>query len=137
MLDTIFLIILLLLATLMHSSIVRGFPVNCPAFAEPSAVQKDSDVLEVSVDQNGQVYIDTAPIKLSDIGLRLLSVSEQMQSNKVLVRGDNTASYGRVAQVLGAVSRALPGQEVILVTQTASPDRSNAPTEPNREEPFK
>ena len=47
MLDTIFLIILLLLATLMNSSIVRGFPVNLPAFAEKTDIQKEDNSIEI------------------------------------------------------------------------------------------
>ena len=120
MLDTIFLIILLLLATLMHSSIVRGFPVNCPAFAERSAVQKDNNAVEVSVDEHGQVYIGKTPILIADMALQLERVCQQMHAEKVLVRGDAAASYGRVAHVLASVSRSLPGQEVILVTQMPS-----------------
>lgn len=104
----------------MHSSIVRGFPVNCPAFAERSTVQKDNNAVEVSVDEHGQVYIGKEPIRLADMGPHLQRVCQQMQSEKVLVRGDAAASYGRVAHVLASVSRSLPGQEVILVTQMPS-----------------
>jgi len=57
MLDTIFLIILLLLATLMNSSIVRGFPVNLPAFSEETAIQKENNSIEISVDKDGSVYV--------------------------------------------------------------------------------
>lgn len=101
----------------MHSSIVRGFPVNCPAFAERSTVQKDNSAIEVSVDQHGQVYIGKDQTKLADIGPRLRTASQQMQSEKVLVRGDDAAAYGRVAHVLASVSRSLPDKQVILVTQ--------------------
>ena len=118
MLDTIFLIILLLLATLMHSSIVRGFPVNCPAFADRAKIQKESNAIEVSVDREGQVYIGKDPVDLADMGPLLQDVGSQAESGRVLVRGDDAAAYGRVANVLACVSRALPDKQVILVTQT-------------------
>ena len=135
MLDTIFLIILLLLATLMHSSIVRGFPVNCPAFAERASIQKENNAIEVSVDREGQIYIGKDQVDLADMGLLLQSTSSsQGTSDKVLVRGDDAASYGRVAHVLACVSRALPDKQVILITQ--APAASDPPSEqsPTHEE---
>jgi biopolymer transport protein TolR len=134
MLDTIFLIILLLLATLMHSSIVRGFPVNCPAFADRTTVQKEDNAIEVSIDRDGHIYIGKDQLDLAALGPRLQSAgNSQGNSGKVLVRGDDAASYGRVAHVLAAVSQALPGKEVILVTQTAADEAASEP-EPNHEE---
>ncbi len=125
MLDTIFLIILLLLATLMHSSIVRGFPVNCPAFADRAVIQKENNAIEVSVDRDGQVYIGEDPVDLHDMGPLLQSVGSQAGSGKVLVRGDDAASYGRVAHVLACVSQALPDKQVILVTQAPTANETS------------
>jgi len=117
MLDTIFLIILLLLATLMNSSIVRGFPVNLPAFSEETTIQKENSSIEISVDKNGSVYIGKEKIDLLDIAAAAKTIIVNNPSQKVLLRADNSAAYGRVAQVLCHVSNCLPDKEVVLVTQ--------------------
>ena len=117
MLDTIFLIILLLLATLMNSSIVRGFPVNLPAFSEETAIQKESNSIEISVDKDGSVYVGKEKVELSDIAGAMQTMIVQDPSQKILLRADNSAAYGRVAQVLCHVSNCLPDKQVILVTQ--------------------
>jgi biopolymer transport protein TolR len=117
MLDTIFLIILLLLATLMHSSIVRGFPVNCPGFAEPAAIQKENRALEVSVDRQGTIYVGKVPVEEATLAEHLRAQAREYPAEKVLLRGDREAAYGDVAHALARVSRLLPDKHVILVTQ--------------------
>lgn len=117
MLDTIFLIILLLLATLMNSSIVRGFPVNLPAFSEETAIQKENNSIEISVDKDGFVYIGKEKVELLDIARAMQTMIAPDPSQKILLRADSLAAYGRVSQVLCHVSNCLPNKEVILVTQ--------------------
>jgi biopolymer transport protein ExbD len=121
MLDTIFLIILLLLATLMNSSIVRGFPVNLPAFSEKTAIQKENDSIEISVDEDGFIYIGKEKKDMQDIAEALRSATVQSPSSKILLRADSSTAYGRVAEVLCRVSNCLPGRQVILVTQKSYP----------------
>jgi biopolymer transport protein TolR len=119
----------------MHSSIVRGFPVNCPAFADRASIQKENNAIEVSVDRDGQIYVGKDQVDLAAIGPRLQSASNsQGTSGRVLVRGDDAASYGRVAHVLACVSQALPNKEVILVTQAPAADEPEPKPKPIHEE---
>ena len=117
MMDTIFLIILLLLATLMNSSIVRGFPVNLPVFSEKTTIQKESDSVEVSIDKDGFIYIGKEKVDLSNIAGAIQTATAQSPAKKVLLRADIAVAYGRVAQVLCHVSNCQPDKQVILVTQ--------------------
>ena len=121
MLDTIFLIILLLLATLMNSSIVRGFPVNLPAFSEETTIQKD-DSIEISVDKDGCIYVGKDKLDMADIATVLRTAIAQNHSEKILLRADKSVAYGRVAEVLCHVSNCLPGKQVILVTEKGFPE---------------
>ncbi|MCG8689112.1 MAG: biopolymer transporter ExbD, partial [Desulfobacterales bacterium] len=108
MLDTIFLIILLLLATLMHSSIVRGFPVNCPGFADSTTLQKENQAMEISVDKDGQIYVGKEVVSSDALEHVLPAQAEKFPAEKVLLRGDRDATYGDVAQALARVSKLLP-----------------------------
>ena len=117
MLDAIFLIILLLLATLMNSSVVRGFAVNLPAFAEQSAIQKQDGRLEISIDREGGIYIDKEPVRFADLPQTLPQLARQLSATTVLLRADTSVPYGSVAKVLSRMSNCLPDQQVVLVTQ--------------------
>ena len=75
MLDTLFLIILLLLATMLNSSVVRGFPVNLPVFSEKTTVQKESDAVEVSIDKDGFIYVGKDKVDLSNIAGAIQTVA--------------------------------------------------------------
>ena len=121
MLDTIFLIILLLLATLMNSSVVRGFPVNLPAFSEETTIQKD-DSIEISVDKDGCIYMGKDKINIADIAMSLRAAMARNYSEKILLRADKSVAYGRVAEVLCRVSNCLPDKQVVLVTQEGLPE---------------
>lgn len=132
MLDTIFLIILLLLATLMNSSIVRGFPVNLPAFSEKTTIQKENNSIEISVDKEGFVYIDKQKIDMPDIAAALRAMTTQATSQKILLRADSSVVYGRVAQVLCRVSNCLPDKQVILVTQNSYLQTANSADLPKK-----
>lgn len=118
MLDTIFLIILLLLATLMHSTVVGGFPVDVPRLTRAGEVQTEQHPIEVSVDKTGQIYIGTRAIDLTDLGVALTEAAQAAEIGKVLVRGDRQVQYGSVASLLGVISRVLPDTPVVLITGT-------------------
>jgi len=126
MLDTIFLIILLLLATLMNSSIVRGFPVNLPAFSEETAIQKEINSIEISVDKEGFIYIGKQKIDMTDIPGALQVMTTKDLPQKILLRADSSVAYGRVAQVLCRVSNCLPDKQVILITQKSYSQTANS-----------
>jgi biopolymer transport protein ExbD len=117
MLDTIFLIILLLLATLMNSTIVRGFPVNLPAFSEKTSVHKDHEPIEVSIDIDGRLYIGSDPVETDQAAAELKKISTQSSSSVVLLRADEETQYGRVAHILCHLSNQLPDRQIILVTR--------------------
>lgn len=134
MLDTIFLIILLLLATLMNSSIVRGFPVNLPSFAEPTQIQKHKDPVEITLDKAGNIYVAKTAVSLENIAGQIQAALNENPDAKVLLRADNDVPYGKVAQTLCHVSNALPATEVVLITQqpdtTENTNSKNNNTQP-------
>ena len=118
MLDTIFLIILLLLATLMNTSIVRGFPVSLPAIAEETPIHKQPDRIEISLDSDGRIYLNAKALEPGDLDEALRSVNaEQASANSVLLRADRAVPYGRVAQILCQVANRLPNKKVVLAVQ--------------------
>ena len=119
MLDTIFLIILLLLATLMKSSIVRGFPVNLPAVSEKTDIHKESNAIEISMKADGLVMIGDKVVSDQQIPAAIQSELDEKPQAKILLRSDASVEYGKVAQLLCRLSTLLSDRQVILVTQQA------------------
>ncbi len=117
MLDTIFLIILLLLATLINSSIVRGFPVALPTVSDEATNQKEQEAIEISVDQEGQIYIAKEQIAFDQLASAVQPATAGNPTAKVLVRADRSVAYGRVATVLSCVSACAPDRQVILLVE--------------------
>ena len=116
-LDAIFLIILLLLATLMHSSVVRGFGVNVPACSSQGPIQKHDERIEISVDGAGQTYVDKECLGAEAFWARLGELAAASDVTTVLLRAEESVAYGRVAEVLAQISKRLPNTSVVLVTQ--------------------
>ena len=102
----------------MHSSIVRGFPVNCPSFADNADIQKESQALEVSIDKEGHIYVGKDQMSLADLTDILKTATDLSASENVLVRGDRDARYGHVAHVLAYLAKHLPNKHIILISQT-------------------
>ncbi len=131
MLDTIFLIILLLLSTLINSTIVRGFEVSLPAVNGEMAVQKEQDRIEISVDQTGQVYIGKEIISPNALATTLSDQARQSPDARIFLRADDSANYGRVAQVLNLISRHMPGHPLVIIAEQAA--HPTATTQPRKE----
>ncbi len=118
MLDTIFLIILLLLATLMNSSVIQGFPVNLPTVAGQAQTQRQIEPVEISVNAQGRIAVGDQTVtldRLPEMVRRQMSATPQA---KVLLRADRAADYGTIAEVLFAMSNVLSSRQIILVTDS-------------------
>jgi biopolymer transport protein TolR len=121
LMDTICQIIFLLLAMLIGSSVVGSLPVNLPAVSSSTDVRKENQVIEISVNRDGNIHVGQELVSLADLGRVVQTLAAGVSSPKVFVRADTDLAYGRVAIVLSRLSNLLPGREVALIVQkTAS-----------------
>ena len=117
LMDTICQIIFLLLAMLIGSSVVGSLPVNLPAVSSSTDIRKENQVIEVSVNRDGNIHIGKELVSLADLGRVIQALVAGASSPKVFVRADTDLAYGRVAIVLSKLSNLLPGHEVALIVQ--------------------
>jgi len=118
MLDAIFLIILLLLATLMNSSVIQGFPVNLPAVSGQAETHRETEPIEISINKEGQIAVGSNTVALDMLPQ---IIGEKISANpdvNVILRADQSAHYGPVANVLFALSNQLSARQIILVTDS-------------------
>ncbi|MCZ6846713.1 MAG: protein TolR [Alphaproteobacteria bacterium] len=82
-----------------------GVPVDLPK-ATLKPLNENQDPLVITVDADGNIFIQEAEITEEALAPRLRAVSQANPDLRIFVRGDRTISYGRIIQVMGLVSQA-------------------------------
>src|SRR5580658_6586198 len=96
----VLLIIFMVTAPLMSSAV----NVDLPKAGAP-AIAQDSAPLTVSVDAQGQIWLQDQKIELNDLVAKLLAISQDDKDRRIFVRGDKANLYERVIQVMGAIGQ--------------------------------
>jgi len=94
----VLLIIFMVTAPLMSSAV----NVDLPKVAT-SPVNQDSEPLTVSVDSQGQVFLQDQKVELPELVTKLLAISQDNKDRRIFVRGDKANSYGRIIEVMGTI----------------------------------
>lgn len=97
----VLLIIFMVAAPLM----TVGVPVQLPKTAAAKVSQPKQPVV-VTIDENGQPFLDKEPLSPQTMVSRLKELAGQDPSQVVLVRGDRAVPYGRVMEIMGQVNAA-------------------------------
>jgi len=100
-------VMLVLLVIFMVTSpmITAGVNVDLPD-TSASPARTDEKPLEVSVDQDGNVYLADQAVLMEDLPDKLLAISLDNPDKLVFLRGDKNVPYGRFAEVMGEVNAA-------------------------------
>ena len=77
-------------------------PVELPE-SSLEASQEAPEELVISVDQDGVVYLADEPVSLDELAAQLTRVANNKPNTIVLVRGDQSVSYGSVGRVMSIV----------------------------------
>lgn len=72
----------------------------------------------VSVDEDGQVYLDDAPVSMDEFDATVVQAIERRGSPTVYVKGAEGVDYGRVLRVIGKLKEA----EIETVSLVALPE---------------
>lgn len=106
--------VLLVIFILMATASVQGIKVDLPkASAAQSLVQPKTIAITVTTD--GQIFMDAFPVTLADLETRLRSAKASNPDVPIVLKGDQTAQYGKVTEVLD-LCRQLDLNKVGLVT---------------------
>ena len=103
-------VIFFLLATFVLFTIslnkIQSVPVDLPsASAAPSAPAEDTTVV-LQVSEAGSAYWNREPVAFADIPRRLLEYRASTTTPRVLISGDDKASYGDAIRALDEVRKA-------------------------------
>jgi biopolymer transport protein TolR len=113
-------VMLVLLIIFMVSAplLTVGVPINLPQ-SQAKALQQDREPLTLSVNVQGQIFLQNSEIKLDDLVAKLKAISTARGSGddeQIYVRGDKKVDYGTMMRVMGRLSAA-GYHKVALVTE--------------------
>jgi biopolymer transport protein TolR len=103
-------VMLVLLIVFMVSAplLTVGVPINLPQ-SQAKALQQDREPLTVSVNADGQIFLQNNEIKLDDVVPKLKAIIDARgggTDDQVYVRGDKKVDYGTMMRVMGRLSAA-------------------------------
>lgn len=106
--------VLLVIFILMATASVQGIKVNLPkASSAQSLVQPKT--IALTVNNQGQIFMDAYPVTIQDLETRLRNAKASNPDVPIVLKGDTTAQYGKVTEVLD-LCRRLDLDKVGLVT---------------------
>ena len=113
-------VMLVLLIIFMVSAplLTVGVPIDLPQ-TRAKSLDQDREPLTLSVNLEGQVFLQNSEIPIDDLVSKLKSVTEARggDDERIYVRGDRKVDYGTVMRVMGRLSSA-GFRRVALVTET-------------------
>jgi biopolymer transport protein TolR len=113
-------VMLVLLIVFMVSAplLTVGVPIDLPQ-SQAKALEQNNEPLTVSINDQGQVFLQNNEIKLDDLLLKLKAIIDARGGNSndlIYIRGDRTVAYGTMMRVMGRISGA-GYHRVALVTE--------------------
>lgn len=114
-------LVLLIIFMVTAPLLTSGVQVDLPK-TEAAPIKGDDQPLTVSIDAQGEIWVQETRVTLEDLAPKLQAITAQKPETRIFIRGDKGIDYGRVMEVmsnLGAAGFA----KVALVTEmkTAAP----------------
>ena len=111
-------LVLLIIFMISAPLLTVGVPIDLPQTQASSLDQTDKEPLAVSVNTNGQVFLQNTEIPLEELvpKLKAIAAARGGSDERIYVRGDKTVDYGSVMKVMGRLSAA-GFRRVALVTE--------------------
>jgi biopolymer transport protein TolR len=112
-------VMLVLLIVFMVSAplLTVGVPLDLPQ-SQAKSLDQDREPLTVSVNVQGQIFLQNSEIKVEDLVAKLKAVTDARGGSdaRIYVRGDKKVDYGTMMRVMGRLSAA-GYHRVALVTE--------------------
>jgi biopolymer transport protein ExbD len=110
--------VLLVIFILMCTASVQGMKVNLPK-ASPSPSLAKPKTKSITVNNEGQLFLDTVPVNLQELEQRLAQQKAATPEFPVVLKGDSLTQYQGVMDVLDVLGR-LGITQVGLATKAAA-----------------
>ena len=98
-------LVLLVIFMVTAPLLTVGVPVDLPE-AKAKSLPDDQEPLELTINKEGQVFIQESLTDLDKLVPRLLAIAKNRLDTRIYIRGDKKIDYGKVMQVMGLLSQA-------------------------------
>lgn len=126
-------LVLLIVFMVTAPLLTVGVPVDLPQTQAQSIADPD-EPLVISVDAEGQIYLQDSEVDLNQLVPRLHAITESKPDTRIFVRGDKALAYGRIMQVMGTVNTA-GFRRVALIAELPKGGEPGAPADPDENAP--
>jgi len=123
-------LVLLIVFMVTAPLLTVGVDVELPQ-QQNEAINTPEEPLVVSVQKDGQLWLMQTPIDIAQLAPRLLAITANKQDTQIYLRGDQAINYGRVMEVMGALTSA-GFTKVALITELPQ-EPSAATQKPNNQ----
>lgn len=113
----VLLIIFMVTAPMMTS----GVQVDLPK-TKSAALGGTDEPLNVSVKNDGRVFIQNTETPVEDVGAKLSAILGEKKETRIFIRGDTAVDYGAVMRVIGQITGA-GYTKVALLTDATTTER--------------
>ncbi len=98
-------LVLLVIFMVTAPLLTVGVPIDLPK-TKAQALSNPEEPLVISVDAEGDIFIQDTAVELINVVPRLVAITENKPDTRIYVRGDRTVNYGRIMEVMGRVNSA-------------------------------
>jgi biopolymer transport protein TolR len=112
-------LVLLIVFMVTAPLLTVGLPVDLPKTRAP-ALGQDREPLSVTIKRDGTIFLQKEPIPQNQLVDRLMAVAANGYNQRIFVRGDTQANYGKVMEVMGLLAAA-GFTHIGLVTDVVKP----------------
>ena len=109
-------LVLLIIFMVTSPMMIAGVNVDLPETKAKQVTVQD-EPLTVSIDEDGKIFLQETAIEFDQIVPRLQAIAQENNDIRIFVRGDKHLDYGKVMQVVGAISGS-GFTKVALITDT-------------------
>lgn len=96
--------VLLVIFIIMTTASVQGIKVDLPKASSAVSLAKPQ-TKAITIDNNGQIYLDAYPVSLAELETRLRTQKALTPDFPVIVKGDAQVQYQKVMDVLDLLRR--------------------------------
>jgi biopolymer transport protein TolR len=112
-------LVLLIVFMVTAPLLTVGVPVDLPKTRAP-ALGQDREPLSITIKRDGTIFLQKEPIPENQLVDRLTAVAANGYNQRIFVRGDTSANYGKVMEVMGLLAAA-GFTHIGLVTDVVKP----------------
>ncbi len=98
-------LVLLIIFMVAAPLLTVGVPIDLPE-TRANAMNPDTQPITISVNENGQIYLQETEIPLDEVVAKLSAIATTGYEERIYVRGDKTTNYGIVMQVMARIQAA-------------------------------